>query len=47
MCPVCWLVKRVMLEENMLKIEKDGSLHIVKEGAGDKPTIFPVKAVKS
>lgn len=44
MCPVCWLVKRVMLEENMLKIETDGTLHPVKEDTSDRPTIFPVRA---
>lgn len=46
MCPVCWLVRRVMLEENMLKIEKDGSLRSAERLPGEKPSIFPVRHVK-
>ena len=46
MCPVCWLVKRVMLEENMLKVEKDGTVHPSELKDEGQPTIFPVRGVK-
>lgn len=46
MCPVCWLVKRVMLEENMLKIDKDGTVHLSELKAERRHTIFPVRSVK-
>lgn len=46
MCPVCWLVKRVMLEENMMKMEKDGTIRSPERRAGKKPSIFPVRFSK-
>ena len=46
MCPVCWLVKRVMLDENMLRVEKDGTVHPSKSDDSERHTIFPVRAVK-
>lgn len=46
MCPVCWLVKKVMLEENMLRVGKDGTVHPSGLKDDSHPTIFPVRAVK-
>lgn len=43
MCPVCWLVKRVVLDDRMLRVWKDGSVH---QPDGKQPSIFPVRTTK-